>query len=333
MKRTSLLSVLAAVAVLLISAGVASADRVDRVDRVDHEVGVVVTGEATIQPQLAHQLELWMTKTGHKLVATPLAPDAVNAIIDCFVIEDEPCARQVFDKRSKTGTIVYARADVQAGSTAMERDVALTAYWFDRSANTLVSKKKRCERCNEDKLRAAADELANELAATAGKVGHLKCKSDPVGADVSVGNRKIGVTPLEQPLAPGTYKVVVGQESRDVTVVAGQTVDVDISLPFRGGGRGGGKRSRTPAIGVMAAGVALLATGVVLFAMDEDIKESGPQPRTFNDTAPLGVGLAITGVVVTGVGAYLYGKKPSRRSSPVGAVTPNGGFVGWAGRF
>jgi hypothetical protein len=303
----------------------------------DHEIGVAVTGEATIQPQLANQLELWMTRTGHKLVASPLAPDAVNAIIDCFVIDDESCARGVFEKRSKSPSVLYARADVQAGSTAMERDVTITAYWFQRG-DALIQKKKRCEHCNEEKLRAAADELAAELATATGKIGHLKCTSNPVGADVSLGDRKIGVTPLNQPLAPGNYKITVthvkhGVEARDVTVVAGETVNLDLALRVDDGLGHGGKRSRTPAIGVLVTGVAMLASGVVLIAVDEDFSTTGQQKPRINDSAPAGVGLAISGVVVAGIGAYLFVRKPARRSSPVGAVTPSGGYIGWATRF
>jgi hypothetical protein len=303
----------------------------------DHEVGVAVTGEATIQPQLANQLELWMTRSGHKLVPAPLEPDAINAIIDCFVIDDENCARGVFEKRSKSASVLYARADVQAGSTAMERDVTLTAYWFQRGG-ALITRKTRCEHCNEEKLRAAADELAAEIAKAAGKIGNLKCTSNPVGAEVSVGSRKIGVTPLDQPLAPGNYKITVthvrhGVEARDVTVVAGETVNLDLALRVDDGLGRRGRQSRAPAIAVLATGVAMLASGAVLFAVDEDFSTNGPQQRRINDSAPGGVALAITGVVVAGIGAYLFVRKPARRSSPVGAVTPSGGYIGWAKQF
>src|ERR1044071_7841749 len=106
------------------------------------EVGVVVTGEATIQPQLSSQLESWLTKHGHQLAQAPLSPDAINTMVDCFVIEDESCARKVVDKRSKSPSLVFARIDVAPGNTALDRDVAITIYWFEKDHSFAAKRKK-----------------------------------------------------------------------------------------------------------------------------------------------------------------------------------------------
>ena len=45
-----------------------------------NDVGVVVVGEATMQPQLAAQLESWLRQHGHSLVPAPLPPDAINTM-------------------------------------------------------------------------------------------------------------------------------------------------------------------------------------------------------------------------------------------------------------
>src|SRR5690348_10645814 len=83
------------------------------------EVGVVVTGEATLQPPLAASLEGWLREHGHKLVSSPLEADAINALIDCFVLEDLGCARGVIERRSKSQTIVFARVEVASGGQGM----------------------------------------------------------------------------------------------------------------------------------------------------------------------------------------------------------------------
>jgi len=81
------------------------------------DIGVVVTGEATMQPQLAAQLEGWLRQHGHQLIASPLPPEAVNTLIDCFVIEDENCARGVIDKRAQ---MWYLSDEVSCSSTVSQ---------------------------------------------------------------------------------------------------------------------------------------------------------------------------------------------------------------------
>src|SRR5262245_20203518 len=100
--------------------------------RADRGVGVVVTGEATMQPQLVAQLETWLRTHGHDLISAPLPPDAINALIDCFVIEDQACARKVVEKRAKSKSIVFAQVNVTSGATALDRTVTLTAYWLEK---------------------------------------------------------------------------------------------------------------------------------------------------------------------------------------------------------
>src|SRR5690348_14049470 len=74
-------------------------------------VGVVVTGEATLQPQVASELEVWLHTRGRNVAPAALEPSAINTLIDCFVLEDLSCARGLIDKRSKAPAIVFARVD------------------------------------------------------------------------------------------------------------------------------------------------------------------------------------------------------------------------------
>src|SRR5690242_12538281 len=92
---------------IVLAAATAQAD--DRTKSDGAAAGVVVTGEATLQPQLVAQLEGWLREHGHPLVSSALEPDAINTLIDCFVIEDQSCARSLVEKRSKAATIVFAR--------------------------------------------------------------------------------------------------------------------------------------------------------------------------------------------------------------------------------
>jgi hypothetical protein len=300
----------------------------------NNEVGVVVVGEATMQPQLAAQLEAWLQKHGHKLTPAPLPPDAINTLVDCFVIEDETCARKVVQARSKTNTIIFAKVDLKVGDDSPERTVTLSVFWFDKTREPLAERR-YCERCTDVTLRSTADELMAALVALGGNAktaGKVKISSTPAGAKVVIDGDAIGVTPLEYDLKSGSHKVTVShadhrEDSRDFTISSGETTTLDISLETSGR-----SKKLVPAI-LLGSGAALLVTGVVLFALDEDHPAPvGPQEPTYRDTAPLGIGLAIGGAVVGGIGGYLLYRQ-KRSSAPVAAVTPNGATFGWAGSF
>jgi hypothetical protein len=128
-----------------------------------NDVGVVVTGEATLQPQLAASLESWLRQHGHKLVSSPLEADATNALIDCFVLEDLGCARTVIERRAKAGTIVYTRIEVAPGGDGMG-DVTLVGYWLQKGHEP-VGERRTCGHCNAQQLANTAEDLMTALAA------------------------------------------------------------------------------------------------------------------------------------------------------------------------
>ncbi len=295
------------------------------------DVGVVVVGEATMQPQMAAQLEQWLRQHGHQLAPAPMPPDAINTLIDCFVIEDESCARKVVEKRSKTQAVVFARVDLKVSDDKPERTVTLTAYWFEKNRDA-IAERRYCERCTDVTLRSTADELMAALTVNLSKdAGTLKLTSTPSGARVLVDGTPVGVTPLEYDVKTGKHEVTVQHEgsrddTRDIDVHRGETTQVDVFL------KSYASTNFFPVV-LLGAGGALLATGLVLFAMDEDVpKPVGEQKEFYRDTGPLGVGLAISGLVVGGVGGYLL-FKTKRSSTPVAAITPGGATLGWAGRF
>ena len=293
-------------------------------------VGVVVTGEPTMQPQLVAQLEVWLKKHGHQLVSSPLPMDAVNTLIDCFVIEDEGCARSVIEKRSKANAIVYARVDVQAGGD-LEKTITVSAYWFEKG-QPAVAERRFCQRCNDAALRSTAEDLISALAKAGHKKGNgkLKLTSMPAGAKAMVDSKEVGVTPLELDVIAGPHEIVISHgsdsETRFVEVKAGDTVPVDVALST-----GKHSNSRLLPILTMGAGGALLVTGAIMLAIDQDRGPRSPDPIT--NTAPAGVGLAITGLAVAAGGFVWFQMTGKRESAPVASVNGNGAVIGWAGRF
>jgi hypothetical protein len=300
--------------------------------RADGSVGVIVTGESTMQPQLVAQLETWLRAHGHELVSAPLPPDAISALIDCFVIEDQSCASRVVEKRAKSKVIVFAQATVTAGGTA-DRAVDLTAYWFAKGKDP-VTEHRTCERCTDVTMRRTADELMESL--VGGVATRVKVTSSPPGARVRLdkGKKEIGTTPFRYNFPLGAHRLVFelpdrAPETREVTMAKGEPTEIDVKFaPVPPG------PSRWPGYAFLAGAVALGAAGGVLLAIDED--EPPPDnmttPTYFN-SAPEGVALVAGGAVALGVGVYFLVRSPSKKAAPTAAFVPGGGVIGWAGRF
>ncbi|MBA2540636.1 MAG: PEGA domain-containing protein [Deltaproteobacteria bacterium] len=296
------------------------------------DVGVVVAGEATMQPQLVRQIEGWLKKHGHTLVAVALPSDAIATLVDCFVIEDEACARGVIEKRGRAQSIVFARVDVQAGGD-IEKTVTVTAYWFEKGAKA-GSARRFCERCSDATLRTTADDLMASLAKVIPRSnGKVKITSNPIGATCDIDGKAVGSTPFEGDVPEGSHEITVTRErhrteTRTVTVKAGETTDVEVALSVV---ETSGKPSRTLPIITIGTGAALILTGVVMLAIDED---KGPdEPPEISNTAPLGVGLAIGGALAVGGGMLWYRMTGKTESRPVAAIAHGSAYIGWLGRF
>jgi len=99
----------------------------------------------------------------------------------------------------------------------------------------------------------------------------------------------------------------------------------DIPIKPRRGG------SRVLPLTTMAAGATAVLAGGVLIAIDREPGRHAP-PMIYT-SAPAGAGIAITGAVVAGVGAYLWFRAPTAGSSPVATMTAHTAYLGWRGRF
>jgi hypothetical protein len=125
------------------------------------KVGIVVTGEARLQPQLTSQLERWLHDRGHTVVPGALEPDAINTLVDCFVLEDLGCARGVVSARASSRSLVYARVD-QTTNNDGTREVSVTGYWFQKD-HEAIAERRVCSACTDEKMFATVDELMHAL--------------------------------------------------------------------------------------------------------------------------------------------------------------------------
>ncbi|TMQ25278.1 MAG: hypothetical protein E6J90_06355, partial [Deltaproteobacteria bacterium] len=160
------------------------------------EVGVVVTGESWIQPQVTAQFEGWLSQHGHSVL--PLPADALDALKQCFATNpdtrDVSCARGVLDKLPQPSSVIYAGVDTKNAASGTP-DVTLTAFWFDRGHEAIAGKQ-TCPHCTDQSLRTTADDLLKRLIGGSDP-GHVKLKSAPPGATIIIDGKAIGVAPLD----------------------------------------------------------------------------------------------------------------------------------------
>ena len=126
-------------------------------------VGVVVTGEAMLQPQVRAGIEMWLRDHGHNVVGSPLLPDATNKLIDCMVIEDAACAKTVVEQ-STAPAILFARVDVTDTTSKSGRDFALAGTWLVKGADP-VTVRRTCHHCTEEGMRETLVALLGSLVA------------------------------------------------------------------------------------------------------------------------------------------------------------------------
>ena len=239
----------------------------------------------------------------------------------------------MIEKRAKSKVVVYARVDITPGGD-IEKTVTVLAYWFQKG-KPAVAQRRFCQRCTDPMLRTTAEELM--VALTAGQTepeGKLKLTSTPEGAQCVIDGKPAGVTPLDKPLAAGPHEVVIEHsghdaETRFITVKPSETVTVEVSLVVTV--HQGGSKTKLLPLAVMGAGGAMFLTGAIMYAIDQDPSRDGD--FTIRNTAPAGIGIGIAGLAIAAGGYLWYRSASKHESAPVAAVTHEGAYIGWTGRF
>jgi hypothetical protein len=304
-------------------------------------VGVVVTGELSLQQPLVAQLEGWLRSHGYQVAALALDPAATTRLLDCLTVDDSTCARGVVEAKSRSDSVVFARATRERSTTT------LTMYWIAKGRPP-AGGRRGCEDCTDDAVRGAADELIASLApAATGTTGRLKLSSKPEGMIVMLDGQKIGVTPIERDIAAGEHTIVlvdggtrVGE--RKVQIPEGATIEVTMPVvypPDNPKFRTPPEPSRVPPVLCWVGGGLLFGGSGVAFYLGQKGGLDHPNDKyIYRGATPTGVGLAAAGVAAIGIGVWLWvrGSGESSESSgaaPVAAIGPGGGYLGWQGRF
>jgi hypothetical protein len=220
--------------------------------------------------------------------------------------------------------------------------------------------------CTEDRLAGLATELTRELIDRV-VVGSgqtvLAIKSTPRGARAYVDSNLVGGTDTSISVVPGAHTIAVELEdyrtdTRHVQVEENTTQEVSFTLqpsgsggahapPFPGNDVAGGdptgsarppditRRPRLVPGAIVGVGLAAFATGVVLFALDEDAvtKPDEEASSRYRDAATRGALLGVSGLAIAGVGGYLWWKYGQAGSAPAVAPVNGGAVIGLSRSF
>jgi len=292
-------------------------------------VGIVVTGDSELQGTLAKELEGWLRSHGHS-VGDPLPPDAASSLLNCMVIDDESCARDIVDARAKTDSVVYS--EIRKPRTKSSNATTLTIYWLVRGKEP-VGMRRSCASCNAGLLRSALDEmLGTVVGASQLERGTLTVHSRPEGATVMLDNESVGITPIVRELPVGTHRIVLmknGRKAGERAIKIHAQVAAEITVPITIADEPAHSRSNAGPAALLALGGAGVIAGAVLYITSET--DDGSQPF-YRETRPAGIGFAAGGLVLAGIGTWLLVRSGSD-SAPVVAIDPHGGIVGWARAF
>ncbi len=292
-------------------------------------VGVVVSGDVDLQPELSKALEAWLRGHGHTL-GKPLVTEAVNTLLNCMLIDDQGCARGVVEARAKTDAVLYGQI---ARSRTEKTSTILTVYWIQKGKDP-VGMRRTCESCTKDLMASMLDEvLGMVVSASAIERGRLAVHSRPEGMTVLLDNENIGSTPLEREVPAGPHSIVLMRNGkkvgeRSLKIHPEVTAEITIPVTILDEPAAPPQPSRVlPGLAFGLGSAALVAGGTLFFTSETD---DGTQ-LYYRDTRLLGAGVAAGGLVLTGIGAWLWlksGPRDSASAAPVASVGPRGASIG-----
>ena len=229
-----------------------------------------------------------------------------------------PCLESMASKKG-IERIVAVRVEIERSPDGTSQ-VVLTGRLIYAGAPSKIEQKRYCGACSTEDLTAYGEEISKELLAERALLsGNTKIavSSTPIGAEVRIDNKPVGVTNNVFATSPGKHNVEVrapGHQSeiREVTVNEGKTATV--SFPLRRG-----QSPTTPPGPPLAAAAPTAASGGA--DVDVDVDGSGESSSGFRSWGPkamMGVGGAL---VVTGVVLLAIDQEPTPGKSPTAPET------------
>lgn len=208
-----------------------------------------------------------------------------------------------------------------------------------------VVRQRFCEHCADDRLDAEASELARQMirehAVRSGRTV-IAIRSEPPGAQVVLDGERVGATNSSFNTYPGKHVLVLEKpgfvsETREVAAEEGRTAEIAVTLRStspRDDTTPPPRRSRLVPALLIGAGVAAVSTGIALQVTKDSPPLGESQPSRIY-SAP-GIGLAVAGGAIIGVGVYLWMRAtsaPATTSAPAVTLVDGGGVIGWSHQY
>jgi hypothetical protein len=309
---------------------------------------LVVYGKADkrLQGVIFGELERSLRAAGWNLVA-PFT-EAETAVVAGCMSKPTPwtCMKHIVNGKG-IDRLVAARADNDGSQ------LVVTGALVHLASSAKLEQTRHCIACSDDEARSYSADIAKTLLADHAlevNAAKLQLRSEPLGAEVVLDGRVVGLTNNVFITTPGEHTLEVRlkgyqPETRKVTASPGKTVEAAFTLRREGEALPpppdpeveGGGRSKLPLV-VIGVGVAtMVAAGGLFLAFDEDQK-------TFtSDTAPgyeqhfydWGVPMAImagAGAAVTIAGGVWWWTSRSS-TKPLVSTTSHGVTFGVTGSF
>ncbi len=305
----------------------------------DPTVGVVVTGNEKVREALETEIGGWLKGRKFHVAGESLDKDGLLTLANCIAISDMACARGVVEARATSDSVVVVALQASGTGPKKQRDQQLSAYWIAKKRD-VVSLQRMCNKCNDEALLTTIEALMTDLAKLVPSMtGKVRINSTPPGILALVDNSPVGVTPVDPDITPGAHRVTLSRngkvvDQRDVTVTAGETVQVDLVPPKEKLAATviiKHRVSKVIPVTMLGIGAAALITGGVFIGLGGNA--TGDHPY-YTDYRPPGYGIAAGGAAVAVVGVILYlrgGVKTT--STPTASIGPGQAMFGWAGRF
>lgn len=292
---------------------------------------LIVSGEEAKQPIIETTLAPVLKGRGFEVKIGANDDPIGGKLNDCFVLVDQACAEGAVGKLGTDNTL-FVMVEVHHDTKAQADEIKLTGWLYGAGGKAIAAQSVFCHACRNDTLGPTAEDLAEALFAVQGQgTGVVKISSTPAGARVLIDGNPAGVTPWEQGLRTGPHTITVelgGYQTKTlpIEVKKDETLPVDVPLDKGSGHGGSGGRKNPLWLGVAGGGVAALAGGIALVAIDEDPESIPASQATYRDSAPAGFALVGVGAVAIAVGTYFYltsGKHPAHGATAW--LDPRGG--------
>jgi len=189
---------IAATLVLLVGGKPASA-------RADETIGVAVVGAPSLEAPIAAMIGNWLTHHGHHVAADALPATAVGTVGDCFVIQDDGCARTAFAQHATSDALVYVGVELSTEPTG--RAVTLHAHWVAKDQPT-ITQSTTCTRCSDAELQAHVDNL---MVAVVVATGGVVSATTPTTSSAALATTTTAASP------PGPRGIAFGVELGEPT--------------------------------------------------------------------------------------------------------------------